>query len=175
MKVGVYQIIADHFDTLRDAQSHGRSKIDFVIFYFIPSLLAVLAYLGSVCISISVYNVSITFFGIFVALLLNIQVAVFGIFQRKWDSPGDPKLAALQEATLKLRRQLLSEVNANISYLILVSCIAIVAFLVFFAMEWKSRLPSALSVALYGHFLLTLLMVVKRAHALFQREYKDNY
>ncbi|WGJ14034.1 hypothetical protein QEV83_15425 [Methylocapsa sp. D3K7] len=121
-----------------------------------------------------IYNVSITFFGIFAALLLNLQVAAFGIFQRKWEIPGDQKMAEMQESTLKIRRVLLKEINSNISYLILVSSVAIIVFLLLYITDWKSALPSALAVCLYWHFILTLLMIIKRSHALFQREYKSD-
>ncbi|QDH74990.1 hypothetical protein FKQ52_09375 [Brevundimonas sp. M20] len=120
------------------------------------------------------YNVSITFFGIFIALLLNVQVAVFGIFQRKWEKPEDENLAEIQKSKLEQRRSLLGELNSNLSYLILISCFSLVTFLVFFVFPFRGSFSSVISCVLYGHFVLTLMMSVKRAHTLFQMEYEGH-
>lgn len=98
---------------------------------------------------------------------------MFSIFQRKWDISSDPKVEVIQRKVLEDRRSLLTELNANISYLILVSCLALIASLVFYAEKWEKGAPPALMVLLYSHFLLTLVMIVKRAHALFHKEYRD--
>lgn len=172
MKVDTNQIIRDHIATLRDDRSGRTSKADILTFYLVPVLTGCAAYWMRFKVSGDVYNVSITFFGIFVALLLNLQVAAFGVFQRKWDVPSDQNLKEAQERTLKIRRNLLGQINANVSYLVLISCGAIVLFLVFFAMHWKCGLAPAIGVIVYCHFLLTLLMVVKRSHAIFRREYE---
>jgi hypothetical protein len=172
MKIDVSRILTDHLDTLRDVRSGKRSSVDLALFYLLPMAFGSIMYWRHLSLSNDVYNVSITFFGIFIALLLNIQVAVFGIFQRKWPKLGDDRLAEIQEETLSVRKQLLSEMNINISYLILISCFALVIFLLLFVIESRDSLSSSVTVFIYTHFLLTLLMVVKRSHALFQLEYK---
>ena len=120
MKIDVTRIVMDHLDTLRDAQSHEISKFDWILFFGLPLSLAIAAFWICLYPSKDVFNVSITFFGIFIALLLNMQVAAFGIFQRKRAVPTDARLAEIQEKRLALRQQLLGEMNANISYLIFV-------------------------------------------------------
>jgi hypothetical protein len=171
MKINVWRIVKDHWATLRRAGRSNFSKVDVLIFYALPILAGLLPYLYEFSVSKEVYNVSITFFGIFIALLLNMQVAIFSIYTRKWERPDDIRLAEMKATKIAERKQLLAEVNANISYLVLVSCVALTAFLVFFSLEFIGSTYTAASVALYCHFLLTLLMIVKRAHALFQREY----
>jgi hydrogenase-4 membrane subunit HyfE len=173
MKIGVSRIVIDHLNTLRNAETGRIALFDLVIFFLLPIFggLASLLLRGSV--TDEFYNVSITFFGIFIALLLNVQVAIFGIFLRKWDSPRDDRLAEIKLSKLVQRNLLLKEVNANISYLILTSCLALVFFLIMFSKDYETGIYPALSVVLYCHFMLTLLMVVKRSHALFQREYID--
>jgi hydrogenase-4 membrane subunit HyfE len=174
MKINVSSIVSDHFSTLYDDRSNSISKIDIFVFYIFPIALAMLTYWYGFSVTEDTYNVSITFFGIFIALLLNIQVAIFAIFQRKWDIPSDEKLAKIQKKTVSDRKTLLTELNANISYLILVCCVALVSVLVFYMKKYISGIPPSIAVFMYGHFILTLIMIVKRSHALFQKEYRDS-
>lgn len=174
MKLDVQSIVRDHCLTLIEGQSAKASVLDFVTFLGLPLIVAVLAGERGFDLKTDAYNVSITFFGIFIALLLNIQVAIFAIFQRKWTVSYDLVEARVQQVVIDVRRQLLGELNANISYLVLVCCAALVLSLCAYVAEWKSGIAPAATVFLYGHFLLTLLMVVKRSHALFQQEYRKD-
>lgn len=172
MKIDFRQIVLDHFDTLRNDQSKKVSFFDIGLFYVLPLALAALSYLSAIRFDRDVYNASITFFGIFVALLLNVQVAIFGIFQRKFDLPTDPKLVDAFKKRLDKRKELLGELNANLSYLTLVCCVALVAFLSLYTFQTLQPEASALTVLFYAHFMLTLMMTVKRTHVLFQQEYR---
>ena len=174
MKINVTSIIREHWATLYNARSNKIAWIDVAVFYGVPLIAALCGYATGFSVKSEAYNVSITFFGIFLALLLNIQVAIFGIFQRKWEPIVDKRQSDRQKASLADRRLLLLELNSNISYLTFVSCVALICFLVFYVAEWKSGVAPATAIALYTHFLLTFLMIVKRSHALFQREYLDN-
>ena len=147
---------------------------DIILFYILPLIAAIISYCVSVYLKPEAYNISITFFGSFIALILNIQVAMFSIFQRKWEMPSDKRVAASMAGTLADRKKLLIELNANLSYLILVCCVALVLSLLSFIMSFDNCVVPAVVVFLYAHFLLTLLMVVKRAHALFHKEYRDS-
>lgn len=175
MKIDVSYIIRDHFRTLRNAATGRPSAFDFLLFYGVPLIAATSAY----CIDIDVnkpdiYNVSITFFGIFIALLLNLQVAIFAILQRRWQPPADDRMHDSQKEKFEDRQILLGELNANLSYLILVCCIALFAALLFFVREWVAGFGPAATIFLYCHFLFTLIMIVKRAHVLFQSEYGEH-
>lgn len=174
MKINVSSIIRDHLATLYNAQSGNRSTFDFVLFYLFPVAVGAFSYWRGLFLSKDAYNISITFFGIFIALMLNIQVAIFSIFQRKWTPPADKRVAEVQERQVQERRTLLKELNANVSYIVLVCCAALFAVLVFYVRDWTAGIWPAITVALYSHFMLTLLMIVKRAHALFQKEYRDS-
>jgi len=172
VKIDVTSIIIAHWQTLYNAEKKRTSYFDICAFYVTPVILAVITYASGVQFKPDHYNASITFFGIFLALLLNIQVAIFAIFQRKWEPRLDPRQASLQTQELADRRQLLAELNVNISYLIVFSCGSIALILVFFISSIEIG-PSVI-VLLYVHFLLTFLMIVKRSHALFQKEYRDS-
>lgn len=62
--------------------------------------------------------------------------------------------------------------NANLSYMTLFSCAALIAFLGFFVFDVPTIVAASVTTALYVHFILTLMMSVKRAHTLFQMEYE---
>lgn len=174
MKINVLSIFWDHFGTLYDSRSNRASLFDIGLFYVAPIFSALFAYYFGITLKSEAYNISITFFGIFIALILNIQVAMFSIFQRKWEMPSDKRIAASLTDTLADRKKLLIELNANLSYLILVCCVALVLSLLSFIKSFDNCVIPAVMVFLYAHFLLTLLMVVKRAHALFHKEYRDS-
>jgi uncharacterized MAPEG superfamily protein len=173
VKIDVSSIVVDHIRTLHVADSKRVSFSDLLLFYATPFAAA----LGSDRLDLEAradaYNASITFFGIFIALLLNIQVAMFAIFQRKWDVSTDPRLQKIQSETLANRRALLTELNANISYLVLVCCAALLSSLAFYVQKSEHGVAPAIMVFLYIHFMLTLIMIIKRAHALFHKEYRD--
>lgn len=172
MKLDVQSIVRDHCLTLTEGQSAKASVCDFLTFLGLPLMIVIFAGQRGFELKADAYNVSITFFGIFIALLLNIQVAIFAIFQRKWTVSADPIEARVQQGIIDVRRQLLGQLNANLSYLVLVCCAALVLSLCAYVSEWKRGIAPAAIAFLYGHFVLTLLMVVKRSHALFQQEYK---
>ncbi|MDX5986052.1 hypothetical protein [Sphingomonas echinoides] len=174
MKINPSFIVRDHLGTLHKAGSTRLDTWDMVTFYGVPIACAIGAFAKGFAVTNDSYNVSITFFGIFLALLLNIQVAIFSIFQRKWDVPTDKRLAEIQRKTMAARRELLGELNANISYLTFVSCIGLAAVLIFYVEKWLTGVAPAVAVFLYAHFLLTFVMIVKRSHALFQKEYRDS-
>jgi len=175
MKIDVRYIIRDHFRTLRDAKAKRTSVFDIILFYIVPLVVASSAYYQGVTFKkADVYNVSITFFGIFIALLLNLQVAIFAILQRRWEPSQDARMQPYQQEKFENRQALLGEVNANLSYLILVCCLALFATLIFFVREWNSGFGPAATIFLYAHFLFTLIMIVKRSHVLFQSEYGEH-
>lgn len=171
MKLNVWMIVRDHLRTLYNARTGRLSVVDGLFFYGLPLMTAAAAFKLDFSVSVDAYNVSITFFGIFIALLLNIQVAIFAVFQRQRKKPDDARLAEIQKGEIEARRLLLREANSNLSYLTLVSCVALVTFLVSYVFEWKDGFAAAIGVFLYGHFISTLIMIVKRFHALFQSEY----
>ena len=143
----------------------------FFLFYVFPAILAVVSYWVLCLSNRDFYSVSITFFGIFVALLLNMQVAVFGIYQRKWEKPSDSRLAEIGEELSKLRVNLLGEINSNISYAVFWSCVSLFVFVTLYGVNYTSNICTPIAVFIYTHFLLTLLMIIKRSHALFRKEY----
>ena len=172
MKIDVRQIIADHFRTLKNHRTGRVAGSDMVAFFVIPVAVGTATFIFRIPIDREVYNVTITFFGIFIALLLNVQVAIFSIFQRKWSLPQDKRLADKFMARSDERRALLGELNANISYLTLFCCVALVEFFCFFMFRNCTPAAVGFAAATCLHFFTTLLMVIKRTHVLFSKEYE---
>ncbi len=171
MKISVGAIVNAHIATLRNVGANEVSKLDLTIFFAIPALLGLIAWYFGARLSDEVYSVSISVFSIFSALLFSAQVAMYGVFRADRKATGDAILEADAQVEAQNARELLREVNANVSYLILLSCVAVTTFLVFFAAPVPCSVEAGLLIGIYSHFLLTVAMVLKRAHEVFDSEY----
>lgn len=172
MKANILHILKAHLATLKVDGETRYHRPDILLFFLLPLLIAVIAWALGTTIDRDTFNVSISVFAIFSALLLNVQIALFSISQREWKREDDELSDDLKKKKLAERRELLGELNTNISYLIVVSCLAVTAFLGFYVVKEANSIATPISIWLYAHFFLTLLMVIKRAHALFQKEYE---
>jgi hypothetical protein len=170
MKIDPSPIIADHFKTLRDARSNRISLLDLVTFYFLPAVAAGTVFEYRVTFTSDVFGQSIAVFAIFSALLFSVQVALFGIFTKR-RSDVDEYREAFEARRLAARRELIKETNSNISYLIFFSAFSVTVFIGAFAVRLTDKVEAPIAVFLYLHFMLTLLMIIKRVHALFDKEY----
>lgn len=175
MKINISPIIKNHINTLYDAKNNKISIVDVLTFYVLPGVLFYPIYKNNILLDKDFYNVSITFFGIFIALLLNIEVAIFGIFTRKWSIEGKE---IIKKDKFDERNKIIKEVDSNISYLTILCIFSLFYFIFVYCCVGGNVFNnicyiSMVSAYLYLHFGLTLLMVVKRSHALFQREYNE--
>jgi hypothetical protein len=174
MKINVSFIVRSHFATLCDAGAGKLMTSDLMLFYGLPGLGVPAVWWLGVELSENFYIASIGFFGVFVALMLNMQVAIFGIHGRKWNDKIDSRSEEIKRRDLELRRLIIGEINSNISYLTLISCLVLVLSVIALAALLKSPIYSGVVCGLYLHFLLTLLMIIKRLHALFHREFSED-
>ncbi|WP_143042704.1 hypothetical protein [Paracoccus alkenifer] len=171
MKISLSSIIISHWDSLKDVGEEKISTRDIFIFYGIPFIVGGSVSLSHAAFPKEIYSVSISVFSIFSALLFSAQVAMYGVFRSDRKIPSDVILAEDERKRVQDTRLLLREVNANISYLIFLSCLSVTVFLIFFAAELPAGIESGVSIFLYTHFLLTIAMVLKRAHEIFDAEY----
>ena len=174
MKIDIRPIIEDHLRSIKSNQGNKSPWPDYIIFFVGPVLIGCVAYYFNARFDRDACNASITFFGIFVALLLNIQMAMFAIYQRKLIEPDDDILKRRSIEIAEIRRKLLEELNSNTSYLILICCFSLLIVIASYVFRIENTIISSIIIVLYSHFLLTMLMVVKRAHALFQGEYRGD-
>ncbi len=96
---------------------------------------------------------------------------MYGVFRAERKSSNDAIMEDDAQRDAQNARELLREVNSNVSYLILLSCLAVTIFLMFFAGSLPEAIEAGILIALYIHFLLTVAMVLKRAHEIFDSEY----
>lgn len=172
MKTDIRLIFGDHFATLKSAKTDRFSKIDLVLFYAVPILIAAGAYFKGVSLSDDTPVAVISFFGIFTALLLNFQVSVYSIFNRVIELPKEEIDREFVLKKLELRKQLIREVNANVSYHIMVSIFACFFAISNAALFDVGMIVSACYVFVMSHFALGLLLIMKRAYILFREEYQ---
>lgn len=171
-KINVSSVIKSHLDTLSEK---GRLiRDDLLIFYVLPVLLAVAVVVMKWEVPEKALELSISVFSIFAALLLSVQVAMYGVALRGISPPDDSKKAKHYEDLKANRDLLLKELNSNISYLILLSVITVTVTLVLFFLSPPRIYGSGLAICLYVHFFLTLLMVIKRSSIVFSREYESH-
>lgn len=172
MKFSVYQIVRAHLLTLREADSNSPSAWELTQFYVFPFIFSSIAFGLCAKLDTEFYSVSVSIFSIFCALLLSVQVALYSILRDRLSLPDDPLEKEIEVRRHREERVLLRELNSNISYLILLSCIGVTIFLIFVAVDAYEVAQSAFFLYFYSHFFLTVLMVLKRAHAVFDIQYR---
>ena len=171
-KINVVGIVSGHVNSLR-GEDGKLLLLDIVTFYLFPIIAGGLSFLLCISIPKDAVGLSVTVFSIFAALLLSVQVALYSVSLRPLTPPPDQKKKAVFERTLKERSSLIRELNDNISYLILLSVTFVTVLLVTYVVSPGGLIASSISIAVYVHFFLTILMVVKRASIVFSREYEN--
>lgn len=171
MKFDVTRIIRAHFKSLRDAETNKVAFFDVAAFYLVPIALAIVAFVLQIELPEVVLQVSISVFSIFSALLISAQVAMYGVFSRHVPPSDDNIENEVIFRSLEEERVVLKETNSNVSYLILISCISVCVFVVFIAANIHSSIEASVTVMIYLHFLVNLLMAIKRIHILFDVAY----
>ncbi len=179
-KIDVREIFFSHVRTLRSVNSEGLRWDDIAVFYVFPAVAAGLFLWFSPSPSpdttTKIDEVLLSAFSIFAGLLLNIQVFILGYRVTEKDgsdadravtdlAPEDKALAATQQGKHAL---FFEELFANLSYAILTAILIIsITMLSLFFFSGEVLVFRAVQFFLILHFLLTLLMVLKRIHALF--------
>ena len=167
-KVDVRDLIRDHVATLWNYRTNRRSRSDLLLFFGIPLLIASLLCWKGVSIHESVVNALLTAFSIFVGLLLNLLLMVLTFLQSTVGSAGDP--------FLQIRKQLIREVAANLSFSVL-TAVGLVAVSIVGMIRLRTDLdpigPVETFLLITGsiNFVLSLLMILRRIYALLMNEF----
>jgi hypothetical protein len=170
-KLDIRDIIANHFQTLKDYGSTRYNRVDVVLFYGVPAVASVILIILGFTISDEIANILITSLSIFAALLLNLLLMIFDTLRKMRDS-GSPELGGV-------RKELLQQTYANISYSILISLVSVFVLMGFAVWNisvtgwWVILLQKVASLLVYFltiNFLLTLFMVLKRINRLLSKE-----
>ncbi|MFF9701615.1 hypothetical protein [Streptomyces griseofuscus] len=153
-------IAKDHFNSLR---SHATGKImwkQVAFFYGLPVLLASAGCSFSWKIS-GVDNI-LAAFAILTGLLFNLLVLLFDVAAKAAEGVGG---TTDQNARLKLAKHL----QANVTYALLVALVAttILGVCAGMDMDKLNRWASGAVLLFLSHFMLTLLMILKRIRSAF--------
>ena len=167
-KINVLPIIARHFDTLRDHATGKRSKADIFIFFVVPLIASGAALYFRIALTSDALNAVLASFSIFAGLLLNLLLLVY-------TRAGEEVRIDVFAANIK---RFVRQLSDNIEFAVLVSVFVVICCLIATA-TLKSEpnntphagvVMTAILVFLTSNFILTLLLVLKRIHAMLQEK-----
>jgi hypothetical protein len=168
-KISVWPIIVNHINTLRDYSTHKRSIQDFALFFGLPLAAALAGLYFKWSFSVNALNALLAAFSIFAGLLLNLLLLVYTF------STEGIQLNALA----KLKTEFVRQLHDNISFSVLVSVSIVVTTLIAIMRvkadsvinsDFIEVLITSVLLYLMSNFVLTLLMVLKRIHAMFNEK-----
>lgn len=157
-KLNISEIVYSHINTL--SNEHGKkSKGDFCIFFILPLIIAVLFACFVKKLPTDTINLLVNFGSILVALLLSLLVLMYD---------RHDKLLHGNETHQKYKQELIQQLYNNICYAILIAlCVVITCLLISLSNNTiYQKIFSILIMYLTSNLLLTILMIVKRIHAL---------
>ncbi|QEL56461.1 hypothetical protein [Chromobacterium paludis] len=165
-KINIKSIIISHVKTLRNSTSPDVCWSDFIVFYIIPFVFA-LGLSIKFDITESFVNGVVTAASIFAGLLLNLLVLVYTVLSRQRPTPPDQNSKNRREIFEKI----LTETFSNISYSILISVVLVATCLLFYIKGGYFPTGNRLLILfLIFQLIITLLMILKRIHSLFENE-----
>lgn len=193
-KINIVKIFDDHNKTLRAFDTGKIRIVNLILQYGLPLIIAVIFLCFDLQINDTIATPIITALAVFCPLLLNLQMLVYGMLEKKLNNSAE-------SGNKKHVEDLLKETYYNISFGILISILALLFFFVFFihfsapvnstittwlqstswAPKWLLnlfglfRMRTILSLIGYyflGVFVVVLLMIVKRVHVLVDNEMK---
>ncbi|MBO9407443.1 hypothetical protein J7399_08400 [Shimia sp. R9_1] len=177
-KINVACIVRGQLGTL--GGSWWATLVDIFTFLLLPIGAGVAVVVFGIDLDADTYGFALTVFSIFSALLITVQIAIYGIYSKQrdhiafLDAKGDSD-KSIGESILINRYEKRAEkfalLNANISYLTLLSCVCASVFLLFVAFDFPDSFEKFASVFVYVHFFFSLVMVLKRFHIIFEGEY----
>ena len=180
-KINVMKIITGHWKTLENNRTKRVSVGDMVTFLLIPIALAVLTVVFKFKFTTDLTSLLVNFGAIFTALLLSVLVLVYDqstkLEEKKHSSSGD--------ISIGIKGTLLDQLYFNICYSIIISVALVVACFIeaicrskvgtvtipldnpiSFCVDINTYFATPLVTFITVNLILTILMIVKRMHAL---------
>ena len=166
-KINLTKILKDHALTFHDYDSRRINVSEIFIFIIIPLVLSmIIVYIFNKKLSPSHISNAITALSIFAALLFSLPILLYDILVRNLIIKPENEIEKKQ---LSDRRDLILEINSNVSFAILASFISVI----FLFLLQISSLPHFLvqainfiTISLGIIFSLTVLLLLKRVHYL---------
>jgi len=165
--IDIREIVKKHYETLME-----DTKLRFIVlnFLIIPSLISSYFIWTNNLLTRNAVNTLITAFAIFTGLLLNVIFILFDIVDKSWR-----KTVQVSEN----RTKLLKHLYANSLYSLFISAVILVLLIGATISElWDGNssilvITSVIVYFLVFHFLITLLMILKRLFVLLFRHFED--
>lgn len=166
-KINIFRIIRDHLSTLRNYQTKRQRPGDILLFFVLPGILCAALMYFDRRIGSSARTILSTGLAIFAGLLFNLLLLVADVAVRV---ESDDKRSSHRLARIEL--VVLYELQANVAFAILLSLLALVSLISLELFEtWEQRWILEAPIYYFSIVLfLTLLMVLKRAHAIMTKE-----
>ena len=170
-KINIIKIISDHLLTLQDYRTKKTSSKDILLFYLLPVLISAFLVATEFKLKEGLVEILITSFSIFTALLFNLLLLTFDIVREKLElTPGKENKDKLY---YEIKKDLLKQAYANISYSIFVSILGLL-FLLLSQIEMCLLCKTILCGIIYFicfNFILTLFLILTRIHTLLSNEF----
>lgn len=162
-KISFSQIVRDHIGTLVHYETLKRSYADIFLFFSIPAFFSFILW-DRLTLDKDSINVLITAASIFAGLLLNLLVLIYTLIGKAKECTSTNRA--------KTKKLLLEQTFANVSFCILVSvCLVITCLLKLLNSPVLNDILNIVIYFLTPLLVLTLLMVLKRIHALISSEF----
>jgi hypothetical protein len=173
-KINILDIVFSHTKTLHGAENEKILVLDLTLFYAIPVLFGLLFFIFVPKLDENYISSVISLYAIFSALLINAQIGLYSIF-RSWETHNDTvptKNDKIRISRMSSRKRLVKDLNVNLSYLIVISTIALCICFLFIIFDFNRKIEDVVLITLAAHFVMTLLMAIKRVHVMFDGEYR---
>jgi len=178
-KFNVWDIFPQHLKTFHD-RSGERDYASLLFYILVPTALPLLSFFYNYYITVEFAGIAISGFAIFGGLLFAIPVSLYEMFDKAHNQlceakNANSKVYPYQRDFLENLVLLIKETYYNVTFCILLCFVAII--FTFFAV-WSKDCPltlmifSFLGYYVYGIFMLTILMVVKRVYRIFEKRFE---
>lgn len=180
-KINICEILLGHIKTLKDNSTGKVSYWDIFTFFIIPIVFSIFTIVFNFKFSNDLISLLVNFGSIFTALLLSVLVLVYDQSSKLRDR--EKELGT--NITIKIKKSLLDQLYYNICYSIIVAIsLVMMCFIesicrgntkiievstdpsISFCIDINTYVATPLVSFLALHLILTIIMIVKRMHAL---------
>lgn len=159
-KINLSSILTSHLNTLKNDNTAKPEFDDYLTFLIIPLIVATVLIYFKLYLNDAAVSLIIAILAIIVGLLFNVIVIIFDIVKR--------------DNSKKIKNKILEQLLSNISYTILISiCSILLSIATFLDFHIVKVVSNFLVYFALSHYLVNVLMILKRMYALFNNEIKE--
>lgn len=172
MKINASDLVIDYVATIKGDRWNFGSIADALVLFVGPVIASIATYWIRSDIDQSIYLSFFTLFGVFIAVFMAIQGVLVPLYHTSRRSSKDVKVDDRLKKEYIDRIRLIREVSSTLSYLKLFSLLSMIIFMIPISTGSDLFLFKWISIGLTSHFLLNILVVLKRINALFKYEFE---